>query len=106
MTWDLLLNLSPWLVILATLLWGALELRFRKLMDAKIEETKVSLRTEFQKPIGEVGLDAQRALEKAHEHDKQLAEMGVKVQFQWDDLARGAARVLREHRRSQDDDPR
>lgn len=112
MTWEILRNLSPWLLILAGLLWGAWELRVRKLleihfkqMDEKIERSKEELREELNPIVMRAGTDAMRALEKAHDHDKQLTELGVKADFYWDDLARGAARLLREHRRGgQDDD--
>lgn len=111
MTWETLRNLSPWLLILAGLLWGAWELRVRKLLDAKLEDfedkierAKEELREELNPIVMRAGTDAMRALEKAHEHDKQLTELGVKADFYWDDLARGAARLLREHRRGDQDD--
>lgn len=96
---ELAAKMLPWLIVLAGLLWAVIELRVRRIVDAKVEKfcegVKEDLRREFQKPIGEIGIDAMQALQKIQTHETQIAELKAKTDLFWNMVQSSTADLLR-----------
>jgi hypothetical protein len=92
---DLLGQLWPFLVALAALLWAVIELRVSRMIEKSTLAIKFDLRTEFQKPIGEIGQDALTAETLGHDNKERIVKLETKMDIYLDELERGAARVLR-----------
>lgn len=105
-TWlDLLSKLWPMLLCLAALLWATIELRVRKLLKEERLETDAALekvardaafqwRSELQKPIGDMGIDAMGLEERVSTNERRIADLEVKVAPLWKLIERRIAGML------------
>ena len=94
-TWlDLLSRIWPMMLALAALLWASIELRVRRLIREAQKETEAAIeksardvevkwRSELQKPIGDMGIDAIRAEEKVDDHEKRISDLEFKIGPVW-----------------------
>lgn len=97
----------PVVLLVAGVIWALIELRVRKMLDARDaawkksaariqEEVKEDLRREFTGPIANVGVDAMRALELARGHEPRIVELETKTGVFWRMIERSTANLLRQ----------
>lgn len=106
-TWlDLLSKLWPMLLMLAALLWATIELRVRKLMKEEKEETSKAIeksardvetrwRSELQKPIGEMGIDAMELERRVATNERKIGELETKIAPIWKMIERRIGDFMR-----------
>lgn len=96
---DLLDKVWPYLVVLGGLVGTALELRARKLVRQAIKsatiEAEEKWRRELQGPIGDIGIDALKALDQTRDHESRIVQLETKTGLVWRMIERSTADLLR-----------
>ncbi len=80
---NLLAKAWPILLVLVGLIGRAIDRRFKKMVQDAVEASEEKWRRELQAPIGDVGIDAMKALDKVDKLEPRIHDLEQKMAPVW-----------------------